>query len=160
MRSGVPRVLYEPLFAEMGNCVLSAKRGSKRVPDPCICVTATYAFQYGTDPHPVHVWRLTPARPKAGGINVPACFPSGRNALPSTSSSASYRPGPQAPTAFFTVAASTPSRSVNGFRLGASETMAPTLRSRLAHASSRLPMPGENESSTVEWQNAHWIPID
>jgi len=39
--------------------------------------------------------------------------------------------------------------------LGASDTMAPTLRSRLTDASSRLPMPAEHESSTVEWQKAH-----
>jgi hypothetical protein len=38
--------------------------------------------------------------------------------------------------------------------------MAPTLRSRLAQPSSRLPMPGAKELSTVEWQNAHCIPID
>jgi hypothetical protein len=39
------RVLYEPLFAERGNCVLSVNRVSKKVPDPCISVAATYAFQ-------------------------------------------------------------------------------------------------------------------
>jgi hypothetical protein len=49
---------------------------------------------------------------------------------------------------------------MNGFRLGAGETMAPTLRSRLAQPSSRLPMPRAKTLSTVEWQNAHWIPID
>ena len=49
---------------------------------------------------------------------------------------------------------------MKGFRLGASDTIAPTLRSRLAQPSSRLPMPGAKESSTVEWQNAHWMPID
>src|SRR5262249_11290190 len=68
--------------------------------------------------------------------------------------------GPQLPSTFFTVSTSTPRRSVNGLRLGASDTIAPTLRSRLAHPSSRLPIPGANELSTVEWQNAHWIPID
>ena len=49
---------------------------------------------------------------------------------------------------------------MNGLRFGASDTIAPTLRSRLAQPSSRLPMPGANELSTVEWQNAHWMPID
>ena len=29
-------------------------------------MTATYAFQYGTEPHPVHVCRFTPASPKPG----------------------------------------------------------------------------------------------
>ena len=45
-------------------------------------------------------------------------------------------------------------------RSGASATIAPTFRSRLAQPSSRWPMPGANESSTVEWQSAHWMPID
>ena len=49
---------------------------------------------------------------------------------------------------------------MNGLRFGASDTIAPTFRSRLAQPSSRRPMPGANESSTVEWQSAHWIPID
>ena len=38
--------------------------------------------------------------------------------------------------------------------------MAPTLRSRLGQPSSRWPMPGANESSTVEWQSAQLMPID
>ena len=42
------------------------------------------------------------------------------------------------------------SRSVNGLRFGARDTIAPTFRSRLAQPSSRLPMPGANELSTVE----------
>ena len=91
---------------------------------------------------------------------MPACLPSGRSALPSLSSNASYRPGPQLARTFLTVASSTPSRSVNGLRFGASDTIAPTLRSRLAQPSRRLPMPGANESSTVEWHSAHWMPID
>src|SRR4029077_12991657 len=61
---------------------------------------------------------------------------------------------------FFTVASSTPRRSVKGLRLGASETMAPTFKSRLAQPSRRLPIPGAKESSTVVWQKAHWMPID
>jgi hypothetical protein len=56
---------------------------------------------------------------------------------------------------FFTVSTSTPRMSVNGLRLGARDVIAPTFRSRLAQPSSRLPMPGANELSTVEWQNAH-----
>ena len=58
------------------------------------------------------------AKPKAGGISVPACLPLGRNALPSLSSSASKRPGPQLARTFFTVSTSTPRRSVNGLRFG------------------------------------------
>jgi hypothetical protein len=38
----------------------------------------------GRRPHPVHVCRLMPASPKAGGINVAAGLPSGRIALPSS----------------------------------------------------------------------------
>jgi hypothetical protein len=56
---------------------------------------ATSAFQCGTDPHPVHVCKLIPANPKAGGIRVAAGLPSGRTALPSKSNSASNFPGPQ-----------------------------------------------------------------
>ena len=43
-----------------------------------------------------------------------ARFPSGRKAFPSLSSSASKHPGPQLLSTFFTAAASTPRRSVNG----------------------------------------------
>ena len=79
-----------------------------------------------------------------------ARLPSGRKAFPSLSSSASKQPGPQLLSTFFTVAASTPRRSVKGLRFGASETIAPTFRSLLAQPSNRFPMPGANESSTVE----------
>ena len=58
--------------------------------------------------------------------------------------------GPSRLSTFFTVAASTPRRSVKGLRFGASETIAPTFRSLLAQPSRRFPMPGANESSTVE----------
>ena len=47
-----------------------------------------------------------------------------------------------------------------GGRLGASAMIAPTSRSRFAQPSSRRPMPGAKESSTVEWQSAHWMPIE
>ena len=36
----------------------------------------------------------------------------------------------------------------------------PTFRSRLAHPSSRWPIPGAKESSTVEWHSAHWMPTE
>ena len=45
-------------------------------------------------------------------------------------------------------------------RSGAAEMMAPTFRSRFGQPSRRLPMPGANESSTVAWQSAHWMPIE
>ncbi len=38
--------------------------------------------------------------------------------------------------------------------------MAPTFRSRFAQPSRRLPIPGANESSTVEWHSAHWMPTE
>src|SRR5262245_3710717 len=38
--------------------------------------------------------------------------------------------------------------------------ISPTLRSRFAQPSSRAPMPGANESSTVLWQSAHVMPTD
>lgn len=47
------------------------------------------ASQYGTEPHPVQVWRFTPASPNAGGMSTDALPPSGRNASPSSISSAS-----------------------------------------------------------------------
>jgi len=139
-KSDFPRVLPEPLFAATGYCSALFSRASKNVPEPCISVAATYAFQYGTEPNPVHVCRFTPAKPNAGGISVQARFPSGRRAFPSLSSSASKQPGPQLPSTFFSVVASTPRRSVKGLRFGASEMIAPTFRSRLAHPSRRLPM--------------------
>src|SRR4051812_23004174 len=112
------------------------------------------------DPQPVYVWRSTPASPNAGGINVAAVLPSGRKPLPSRNSSASNLPGPHAARTFFTVAASTPKRSVMGLRFGASETIAPTFRSRLGHPSRRLPTPGATELFTVEWQTAHVSPTE
>ncbi len=130
------------------------------MPEPCISVAATYAFQYGTEPKPVHVCRFTPASPNAGGISVPACLPSGRNALPSLSSSASKRPGPQLVSTFFTVATSVCSRSAIGCRFGASDRMRPMFRSRLAQASRRLPIPGAKELSTCEWHSAHCAPSE
>src|SRR5205814_7243529 len=43
--------------------------------------------------------------------------------------------------------------------LSVREMTAPTLRSLLGHASKRLPTPGINELSTVEWHTAQVIPI-
>ena len=60
------------------------RRAAGRRTCPCRASRfATNAFQYVTEPQPVQVWRLTPARPNAGGISVAAGLPSGRNALPS-----------------------------------------------------------------------------
>ena len=42
------------------------------MPWPCISRLATKAFQCVTEPQPVQVCRLTPARPNAGGISVAA----------------------------------------------------------------------------------------
>src|SRR2546423_638003 len=75
-------------------------------------------------------------------------------------SSASNLPGPHEARTFLTVSTSVPSTSATGLRLGDSETIAPTLRSRLAQPSSRLPMPLVNESSTIEWQTAQVRPTD
>jgi len=66
------------------------------------------------------------------------------------SSSASKQPGPQLARTVLSVATSTPSRSVKGIKLGAKDTMAPTFKSRFAQPSSRLPIPGAKDSSTVE----------
>ena len=43
-------------------------------------------------------------------------------------------------------------------RAGDRAMMAPGLRSRLGQPSSRLPMPGANELSTVEWHSAQVMP--
>src|SRR5213082_2025219 len=59
-------------------------------------------------------------------MSVAAGLPSGRNALPSTSSSASYLPGPQLASTLRTVGSSTPSRSASTFKFAASDTIAPT----------------------------------
>src|SRR3954454_5955435 len=112
------------------------------------------------DPQPVYVWRSTPASPKAGGINVAAVLPSGRKPFPSRKSSASNLPGPHAPSTRLTVGTLVCSRLATGCRFGDSDTIAPTFRSRLAQPSSRFPMPGAKESSTVEWHSAHSIPTD
>src|SRR2546430_2416055 len=84
--------------AAIGDCAALSRRGSKNRPTPCISRLATNAFQCGTDPQPVHVCRLTPPRPNAGGISVAPgtlvrvttqlliCL--GLNALPSRISSA------------------------------------------------------------------------
>src|SRR5438045_9408071 len=80
--------------------------------------------------------------------------------LPSRKISASYFPGPQLVSTLLSVGTSTPSSVATGWRLGASETMAPTFRSRFGHPSRRLPMPGANELSTVERQRAQGMPND
>jgi hypothetical protein len=87
--------------------------------------------------------------PNAGGINVAAGPPSERKALPSSRSCASNLPGPQLFKTLRTVASSTPRISENGATLGANAMISPTFRSRFAQPSSRAPMPGANESSTV-----------
>src|SRR5689334_5779873 len=75
-------------------------------------------------------------------------------------SSASNLPGPQLASTFFTVASSAPRTFSTGLRLGARETIAPTLRSRFGQPSRRLPMPGANELLTVEWQTAQVSPTE
>src|SRR5215475_13416105 len=134
------------------------------------------------EPQPVQVCRLTPPKPKAGGISVApgtcvavtvlsVCW-LGLKAFPSRNNSASNLPGPQLFSTDLTVASSTCKRLVTGVRLGASPITAPTFKSRFGHPSMRCPtqpVPGFGEkpgghilaeSSTVEWQSAHWIPID
>jgi hypothetical protein len=59
-----------------------------------------------TEPQPIHVCKLTPARPKAGGIKVAADFLP-LNTFPSMKSSASTFPGPQLISTVRTVAWST-----------------------------------------------------
>ena len=151
IKSVASRLRPQPALAATGYCLAFSKRESMNVPWPYICVFATYAFQYVTVPHPpVQVCWFTPASPNADGIIVAALLPSGLFAFPSIFSSASYRPGPQLFRTVFTVSTSTPSRSLNGLRFGAVATIAPTFRSRLPQPSRRLPIPGANESSTVE----------
>src|SRR5215813_338959 len=159
-RSGLATTCPKRFAAAMGNWSALSSRGSKHVPLPCISRTATNAFQYGIEPQPVQVCRLTPASPKAGGISVAAERPSGWNALPSRISSASNLPGPHELRTFCTVATSVCSSVAKGCRFGASPMMAPTFRSRLAQPSSRWPMPWARELSTVEWHSAHSMPTE
>src|SRR5262249_39649295 len=84
----------------------------------CISRLATKAFQWVTEPQPVHVCRLTPARPKAGGRSVAADCPSGLKALPSINSSASNLPGPQLRRTLRTGGWSGARRSATGRRAG------------------------------------------
>ena len=126
IRSGVVAHVAEAVRARRsGTCAASSSRGSKNVPLPCISRFATNAFQCVTEPQPVQVCRLTPARPNAGGISVAADLPSGRNALPSRSSSASNLPGPQACSTVRTVGDVRAKQLANGSRLGASAMIAP-----------------------------------
>ena len=72
IRSGVLRTLPKPARAAIGNL-----RGvvQARIEERALAVHlefATNAFQCVTDPQPVQVCRLTPARPNAGGISVAA----------------------------------------------------------------------------------------
>src|SRR4030095_2002239 len=136
------------------------KRGSKKIPFPCISRLATNEFQYLMLPHPVYVTRFIPFRPNAAGIRLAATLPSGRNAFPSINKTAANFPGPQSPRTFRKVGSSTCNISAIGFALSVNEIMPPTLRSLFGHPSSRLPIPGAKESSTVEWQTAQVIPID
>src|SRR3954454_9795806 len=162
IRSLAWRTCPNPCSAATGNCEALSRRLSMYVPLPCISRFATKAFHWVTEPHPVQVCRLTPARPNAGGISVAADVPSGRNAFPSRSSSASNLPGPQLFRTCRTVASSTLSMSATGCSRpgGARLTIAPTFRSRFAQPSSRCPMPGAKESSTAVWQAAQVMPTE
>ena len=157
-----------------GRCATCAEAGSRRDRE-----LASASFRRGSKnvPLPVHLEvrdERVPVRDRAParvGVQVDAgqaerragaasrpVLPSGRNPLPSRSSSASNFPAPRPPAP----SSRSPRRPAagwsNGDRSGASEMIAPTLRSRFGQPSSRLPMPGANESSTVEWQSAHWMP--
>src|SRR5215467_12449159 len=54
----------KPLAAAMGNCATLFRRGSQNLPLPCIARFATNAFQWGTEPQPVQVWRFDTAKSK------------------------------------------------------------------------------------------------
>src|SRR3546814_8326172 len=84
-------------------------------------------------PSPVKTTLSTPARPYAGGITTGTL-------RPSTFQRGSYLPGPHELSCAFCASESA----------GDSAMIAPGLRSRLGQPSRRCPMPGENESSTVE----------
>ena len=72
----------------------SSSRASRRLPLPCICGwRRTRSSRSPTEP--VYVARFTPASPNAGGMRIADVRPSGRNALPSKTSTASNLPGPQ-----------------------------------------------------------------
>ena len=47
-----------------------------------------------------------------------------------------------------------------GLQIGSQRDDLADVRSRLAQPSSRWPIPGAKELSTVEWQRAHVMPID
>ena len=96
--------LPNPFLAAMGNRDTSLSLGSQKRPFPCISRVATSAFQCVTEPQPVHVCRLTPAMPNAGGMSIAADLPSGRKPLPSRNNSASNLPGPHPLSTFTTVA--------------------------------------------------------
>src|SRR5688572_26628219 len=121
--------------------MFTPSRGSLKLPRPCIWVTATYAFQYDTGPSAVNVSLSTPRSPYAGGITRGVFSPS-KLIL------GSYLPGPQV-FRIALVAAST---------AGDSATIAPGFSVVFAQPSSRLPIPGANELSTVEWQIAQVMP--
>src|SRR5512133_3468869 len=116
-------------------------RESLKVPCACICVTATYAFQYDTGPSAVNVSLSTPSSPYAGGMTSGVLWPS-------MLVRGSYFPGPQELRICLTA----------GETAGDSATIAPGSSVVFGQPSSRCPIPGAKELSTVEWQSAHVIP--
>src|SRR4051794_3944612 len=93
--------------------ILMPRRGSEKLPCPCIWVTATYAFQYEMGPSAVYTSFFTFARPYAGGRTRGVLFPSMLNR-------GSYLPGPhELYTAFWA-----------GVIAGDNAMIAPTFKSR------------------------------
>src|SRR5262249_17655760 len=94
-------------------------------------------------PSPVTVMLWIPFSPYAGGMTFGPFSPS-------KLLRGSYLPGPQELSTFLV--------AVSAANAGDSATIAPTLRSRLGQPSRRLPTPGTNELSTVEWHSAQVKP--
>src|SRR5205807_1098943 len=93
-------------------------------------------------PSPVYVSRFTPARPYAGGMSTGPFWLSWFQC-------ASYLPGPHDVSTACTAGAC---------NAGESDRISPGLRSRFGQPSSRRPMPGASELSTVAWHRAHVTP--
>ena len=150
---------------------------------PCISRFPTKAFQCGTDPHPVHVCRLTPPRPNAAGISVapgtllgvtmPLLVRCGLEGLAIQNQLGIEFSRP--PTRQHRVNRSIADTEQIGKRaqIGRERhdranvqiTIRPPIQTMPDAASGRIGTITPAQSfgavlSTVEWHNAHWIPTD
>jgi hypothetical protein len=125
-------------------------RGSKNVPLPIISRFATNAFQCVTEPQPVYVCSPTPARPNAAGNSVAAVLPSAEPLAVHRQLGVEPARAPGRQHLLHRVRVDLQQvgerRQIGRQRDDRADVEIAVRR----QPSSRLPMPGANESSTVE----------